>query len=119
LILEDDVLRRVSPNRTNLPLLQDLVARPYAVVIVGGTFMNHDEEHRASHSYAASSDLMNGDYIFTFLSTKEGLMNRNMNPKNIDVWWNRHCGSLVYCDSCSDSNVITCCLMVNMVVLKE
>jgi len=94
LILEDDVLWRVSPNQTNLILLQDLVTRPYDVVILGGTFVHHDQEHRASHSYAASSYLVNGDYILSLLGNfQEGLMNLNINPNSkgysIDVWWNR------------------------------
>jgi hypothetical protein len=56
--------------------------------------VHHDEEHRASHSYAASSYLVQGEYILTLLGNfQEGLKNLNMNPKSkgysIDVWWNR------------------------------
>ena len=94
LILEDDVLWRVSADRTNLLLLQNLVTRPFDVVIFGGAFVHQDQEHRASHSYAASSYLVNGEYLLTLLGIfQEGLLNLNMNPKNkgysIDVWWNR------------------------------
>jgi len=94
LILEDDVLWRVSPNRTNLLLLQDLVTRPYDVVILGGTFVHHNEDNRATHSYAASSYLVHGDYILSLLGNfQEGLLNLNMKPGkkgySIDVWWNR------------------------------
>lgn len=91
LILVDDVLWRVSPNRENLLLLQELVLKPYNVIILGGTFVHHDNDHRARHSYAASSYLVNGDYILTLLGNfQESLMKLNMEPGvkmyAIDVW---------------------------------
>ena len=94
LILEDDVLWRVDPNRMNLILLQELVTKPYDVIIFGGTFVHHDDDHRARHSYASSSYLVNGDYILTLLANvQESLMKLNMEPGvkmyAIDVWWNR------------------------------
>lgn len=94
LVLEDDVLWRVDPNRVNLLLLQDLVLKPYDVIIFGGTFVHHDDDHRARHSYASSSYLVNGDYILTLLGNyQEGLMKLNLEPGikmySIDVWRNR------------------------------
>jgi len=44
LILEDDVLWRVDPNRVNLLFLQELVFKPYDVIICG-TFVHHDDDH--------------------------------------------------------------------------
>ncbi len=69
LILEDDVLWRVSPY-------------------------HHDDDHCARHSYAASSYLVIGEYILTLLGNfQESLMKLNMEPGvkmyAIDVWWNR------------------------------
>jgi glycosyl transferase, family 25 len=94
LILEDDVLWRVSSNKMNLLLLQELVERPFDVIIFGGTFVHHDEDHRARHSYAASSYFVNGEYVNTLISNfQEGLLKLNMEPNvksySIDVWWNR------------------------------
>jgi len=95
LILEDDVLWRVGPNHKNLFILQDLIlSKPYDVIIFGGTFVHQDDDHRARHSYAASSYLVNGDYIRTLLGNfQEGLLKLNMEPDvkmyAVDVWWNR------------------------------
>jgi hypothetical protein len=94
LILEDDVLWRVSSEKKNLLLLQDLVQRPFDAIIFGGTFVHHDQNHRARHSYAASSYLVYGEYFNTLLGNfQEGLMKLNMEPHiksySIDVWWNR------------------------------
>jgi hypothetical protein len=82
LILENDVLWRVSSNKMNLLLLQELVERPFDVIIFGGTFVHHDEDHRARHSYAASSYFVNGEYVNTLISNfQEGLLKLNLEPQ--------------------------------------
>ena len=63
LILEDDVLWRVSPNRNNLLLLQNLVTKPYDVIMFGGTAVTATKDHRVLYAQTASSYLINGKYI--------------------------------------------------------
>jgi hypothetical protein len=92
LILEDDVLWRVSPNRTNLLLLQDLVTRPYDVIILGGTAAIFSEDQRVVYAQTTSAYLVNGKFIPSvlgnFLEAAELLDQESGNELfAIDVWW--------------------------------
>jgi len=92
LVLEDDVLWRVSPNRTNLLLLQDLVTRPYDVIILGGTAAIFDKVQRVVYAQTTSAYLINGKFIPSvlgnFLEAAELLDQESGNELfAIDVWW--------------------------------
>ena len=93
LILEDDVLWRVSPNRTNLFLLRDLITKPYDVILFGGTSVVDEPNHRVSFSQTTSSYLVFGEYIPTLLNNfHEGLdffSHQNEDVYIIDLWWQK------------------------------
>ena len=95
LVLEDDSLWRVSPGRQNLLLLEDLVAAPYDVILLGGTFVQQDEAtHRLRHAYSTNAYIVKDAYIPTLLENfAEGLHFLTEQPSvkmySIDVWWNR------------------------------
>lgn len=92
LILEDDVLWRVDPNRTNLFLLQQLVKRPYDVIVLGGTAAIFDGVQRVVYAQTTSAYLVNGKYIpkvlGIFQDAVEFLDQEHGNHFfAIDVWW--------------------------------
>ena len=94
LVLEDDVVWRVSPDRKNLLLLQELVTRQYDVVLLGGTASRRNSDHRVTFSHAASSYLVRGGYIpivqENFQQALDLLTQEKEKGKDdfaIDVWW--------------------------------
>lgn len=93
LILEDDVLWRVSPNKTNLILLQDWATKPFDVILLGGTSVVDDSDHRVSFSQTTSSYFVFGEYIPTLLTNfREGLellSHYNEDLYIIDLYWQK------------------------------
>lgn len=95
LILEDDVLWRVSPNRSNLFLLVDLVTKPFDVIMFGGTAVERRSDFSILYAQATSSYLVKGAYIQSVINCfSEALDLLLHDPKNIplfaiDVWWNK------------------------------
>jgi len=93
LILEDDVLWRVSPKQTNLLLLKELVARPFDVIMFGGTAVIEDEDRKLSYAQTASSYLVNGNYIQNVIGNFEEALelmlidSKSIHLFAIDVWW--------------------------------
>jgi hypothetical protein len=93
LILEDDVLWRVSPKKTNLLLLQELVTRPFDVIMFGGTAVIEDKNHKVSYAQTASSYLVNGNYIQNVIGNFEEALelmlidSKSVHLFAIDVWW--------------------------------
>jgi len=95
LILEDDVLWRVSPNRSNLLLVQELVARKYDVVMLGGTAVTKTKDHQLLYAQTASSYLVDNKYIPKLIKNfEESLELLFFDKKNVplfafDVWWRK------------------------------
>jgi hypothetical protein len=93
LILEDDVLWRVSSNRSNLLLLESLAKNVYDVILLGGTSVVTDVNHRVSFSQTTSSYLVFGEYIPTLLDNiREGLEfleHRKEDIYIIDLYWQK------------------------------
>jgi len=93
LILEDDVLWRVSPNRNNLLLLQNLATEPYDVIMLGGTAVTEKKDHRVLYAQTASSYLINGKYIQNLIGNFQEALELMLIDKQsvhlfaIDVWW--------------------------------
>jgi hypothetical protein len=96
LVLEDDVLWRVSPRRANLQLLEELASlASFDVILLGGTFVIADPgSHRVEHSYSTSAYLVAGHYLQmladNFAFSLAGLEAEPHRTKDfsIDVYWN-------------------------------
>jgi hypothetical protein len=95
LVLEDDVLWRVSPRRANLLLLEELAGLAFFdVILLGGTFVVADVgSHRVEHSYSTSAYFVAGHYLQTladnFAFSLASLEREPHRTKDfsIDVYW--------------------------------
>ena len=96
LVLEDDMLWRVSKGRANLLQLEELAGlASYDVILLGGTYVISDPgSHRVEHSYSTSGYLVAGHYLQTlidnFAFSLAGLETEPHRTKDfsIDVYWN-------------------------------
>jgi glycosyl transferase family 25 len=92
LIIEDDIILYNYKNSINL--LNELILKPYDVILLGGTFINFDTNtYKLYSGKAASSYLVSSHYYNILLENfKEGLhkLERTMILESycIDVYWN-------------------------------
>jgi len=95
LVLEDDLLWRISPRRANLLLLEELSSlATFDVILLGGTFVIADVgSHRVEHSYSTSAYFVAGHYLQTladnFAFSLASLEREPHRTKDfsIDVYW--------------------------------
>jgi GR25 family glycosyltransferase involved in LPS biosynthesis len=90
LVVEDDVVL----DLTGYPILEDLITRPYDVILLGGTALSFDKTYRCYNSCCTTAYLVHQSYYQTLLTNfEEGVQKLEKNYSKsdfyaIDQYWN-------------------------------